>query len=420
MLEVADAQPAAISHRARELVRSMGVPTFGYGSAMARALHREIEELRRLEDPQAFAETRDSCQANIEQITRLIADGGDPAASVVPEPAQRYVRSMVRRRVPLAVLLRSYRLGHRFLYVAVSDVLRRRLDDPVELASALDGVSRFLFDYIDVVSGYLAEHYETEQERWVRSAAAVRAETAADVLSGATLDADVASRRLGYALGGHHVGLVVEGDLEIEETGRLEAAAMSVAVALGGGDPLLIPSGASVLWAWCRTTAPPDDVALRALESHQPPDGVRIAIGRPGAGIEGFRVTHEEALHAARICARFGASGPSRTTTYESIELVSLLAEDRDRALRFVRHQLGPLAAPDEQAAGLRETVLAYLRHGRSPSLAAEALHMHKNTVSLRVKRAEALLGGYATHWGLELQAALTLAAVMGPDALAD
>ena len=33
---------------------------------------------------------------------------------------------------------------------------------------------------------------------------------------------------------------------------------------------------------------------------------------------------------------------------------------------------------------------------------------------------AEALLGGYATHWGLELQAALTLAAVMGPDALAD
>jgi hypothetical protein len=45
-----------------------------------------------------------------------------------------------------------------------------------------------------------------------------------------------------------------------------------VAAILGCADPLLIPAGADVLWAWCGTFKAPDVQALARVERHRPPD----------------------------------------------------------------------------------------------------------------------------------------------------
>jgi DNA-binding PucR family transcriptional regulator len=199
--------------------------------------------------------------------------------------------------------------------------------------------------------------------------------------------------------------------------GSLEREAIEAAALLGCGDPLLVAAGASSLWAWCGTFNRPTLEALTEIETHQPTEGVRLAVGRPAFGIEGFRVTHVEAGHAARFW-ELGAARMGGTTAYRSVEVVSLLAADIDRARRFVASELGPLAEDSDAAARIRSTLLTFLAHGASHMRAAQALHMHHNTVYNRVRRAEELLGASVTAGSLELQTALVLAETLGVEVL--
>jgi DNA-binding PucR family transcriptional regulator len=195
--------------------------------------------------------------------------------------------------------------------------------------------------------------------------------------------------------------------------GSLEREAIEAAAVLGCADPLLVPAGAAALWAWCGTFKRPDPGALARIEAHRPTEGVRMAVGRPAYGIEGFRVSHLEAGHAARFW-ELGNGRTGGTTTYRSVEVVSLLASDLDRARRFVASELGPLAENTDAAARMRSTVLSFLAHGGSHTRAAQALHMHHNTVYNRVRRAEELIGAPVTSRGIELQTALLLSETLG------
>jgi DNA-binding PucR family transcriptional regulator len=144
-----------------------------------------------------------------------------------------------------------------------------------------------------------------------------------------------------------------------------------------------------------------------------------VAFGKPGEGVVGFRSTYEEAKQAARIAALVGDAKPS-VTSYARVELVSLLASDVPRARAFVASQLGPLAVTGGTAERLRETVLAFLVSGGSPTRVAEELFVHKNTVTERIKRAEEMLGRGVNESPVELEAALTLAAGLGRAVLGD
>jgi hypothetical protein len=214
-----------------------------------------------------------------------------------------------------------------------------------------------------------------------------------------------------------HVGLILADEPETPlgvGGGELEREAIEVAAILGCSDPLLIPAGAAVLWAWCGTFDAPSPFAFGRVERHRPCPSVRMAVGRPAFGVEGFRVTHVEAGHASR----FWDLGGGTATSYRSVELVSLLASDLDRARRFVRNELGPLADQSDNAARLRSTLLGFLANGCSHVRAAPELHMHQNTVYNHVRRAEELLGGSVTERRVELQAALILAETLGPEVL--
>jgi DNA-binding PucR family transcriptional regulator len=317
----------------------------------------------------------------------------------------------VRRGIPLAALLRSYRLGHAWLWERWSQALQERIEDSGELAAGQDQTSAFMFAYVDRVSDVLVEEFGTERERMVRSASQLRAETVRAILAGEPIDEEVASRRLGYELRRHHIALrIASAGSEIR---GLERAVGDAAAVIGPGQPLIVASGAARFDVWCGSfTAAVTD----GLERYEPPAGVLVAFGMPAHGCAGFRTSHAEALEAARIGS---LAGGVAVTSYAKVELVSLLAGDLARARAFVARQLGPLASTAQPAQRLRETVLAFMVSGGSATRVAKELYVHQNTVTYRVKRAEEMLGRKVTVRPIELTCALTLAGVLGPAVLA-
>jgi DNA-binding PucR family transcriptional regulator len=381
--------------------------------AMTDHLAAAIPEIAASEDLALREQLRASAEANIGQVLRLLRLGVGVDAIVVPPEAAEFMRDFVRRGIALPVLLRSYRLGHAWLWDRLSRALQERIVDPDELVTAQEQASAFMFAYVDRISDELVAEYGSERERLMRGAMQMRADTVRAILAGETLGAETITRRLGYEVRRHHVGMRLSsstGDvLELEEAAR-EAAA-----ALGPGAPLIVPAGATSLDAWWGSYEP---VPADTFEQYQPPEGILVALGTPRDGIVGFKRTHLEALQAARVAWIAGTAG-SAVTTYARVELVSLLANDLPRARAFVGRQLGPLAAPSEAAQRLRETVLAFLLAGGSGLRAAKELYVHQNTVTYRVKRAEELLGRRVTDRPLELSCALRLAAALGPAVLA-
>lgn len=402
----------------RELLAALGGDSAAHGRRMATSVHQRIPELSDVAEQRAlFAETEASCAANVTEIMRLLESGLPVSDVTVPDAARDYAVSLVHRRIPLAVLLRAYRIGQNHLWLTFAERLRLVAGDDPASVQTMESIASLLFEYVDRVSDKLAAIYQQERDQWVRSASAVRIETVRELLDGAAIDVGVASQRLVYELRGRHLGLIVSAAPSPElvpQPGALERAAVAAAGIVGCKDPLLVPVGTSILWAWAATGELTDAEAVERLEQHVPRGGLRLAIGRPAPGVDGFRVTHEEAQHAAELHPDAGVGGPDApTVSYRAMELLSLLTADFERSRRFVQRELGPLAAPDDATARLRETALAFLDHGGSHLAAAQALHLHKNTVYTRVRRAERSLGSPVVPGRAALHAALTLAVAM-------
>lgn len=383
-------------------------------TAMADHLHRQIPELGG-DDAEMLRETRASCRSNIIQSNRLLHGGGAAEDLIVTPEAREYVRGFVNRGMKVPVLLRTYRLGHAWIWELWSEELRERAAGPKELSNAIEYSSRWMFEYIDLVSAALVEDFATEQARRVRSADQLRAATVREIFEGGAIDREAASRRLGYELDRAHLALHVWS--EQTDAAGLERAAQEAIAALGGGSPLVVACGAAALDIWCACDDG-DDVAARArLSAYVPPADILVAAGggAAAAGIEGFRAARDEAREAARVRSLAGQRlGP--VTIYGDVELVSLLSGDLPRARRFVRGRLGELASDDPAVARVRETLLAYLACNRSSGQAAKRLFVHQNTVTYRVHRAEELLGRPLGEDSAELLCALILAGVIGAE----
>ena len=80
-------------------------------------------------------ETRASVEGNVDQVLRLLKLGARADALVVPPDAAEYVRGLVRRGITLAVLLRTYRLGHAWFWDVWCEALTRRVADPPSSSS---------------------------------------------------------------------------------------------------------------------------------------------------------------------------------------------------------------------------------------------------------------------------------------------
>ena len=382
---------------------------------MAQEIHAAIPEVERT--PGLLDATRASCRANLILLFARMRQGADPRVGGVPAEALEYAQAFVRQGVSLATLLRTYRVGHALAWRLLLDLAVARVADQAMLSQVLLYWNWFSYAYVDAVSDTLTREYTEERERWVRSAAAIRADTVNALLAGRMTDAQEAGRRLRYALARRHVAFVVWGesrDLGAPGQAALERVGMRCAMELGAPDALLVSLGPDLLAGWIGFNR---DLDLRRLErvpaAPGETPGAWIAFGAPGSGVDGFRGSHAEALLARRV-ARLAGQPSGTVTRYEDVALLALLTEDLDHARRFVTQELGPLAGDDEPTRRLAATLRVYFEEGSSPARVSRRLGVHENTVTYRLRRAEEILGHPLTERTAELVAALALVDAVG------
>src|ERR1700759_5833481 len=105
-MSVAASAPSAVSELAAELLPRSAELTTGLNDH----LFATMPELRERDDGGLREETWASCESKVVQILRLLKRGAGPDAIVMPAEAAEWARSLVRRGITLATLLRAYRL----------------------------------------------------------------------------------------------------------------------------------------------------------------------------------------------------------------------------------------------------------------------------------------------------------------------
>lgn len=369
-------------------------------------------------DPELAEENRASTEAGIRAFAGLIEEGADPRAIDLPAATVAYAQAAVRRGVPLAALLRSYRLAVEVVWRRLFAELAARVDDATVLAEASELCSAWMFAYADGAMTLAEQLYDTERARWLRSTAASQAETINAILTGRPSEPGQASARLRYELDRQHVAAIAwvdSSDDEASAHAHMETAIAQIARAAGAESVLVHPLGLFAVAAWMGRAGTFDGSALDDMRIDQSAaPGVHVALGESAAGIPGFRLSHVEASHARRV-ASLARRRPGSVTRYSRIALSSLASVDTEQARVFVERELGALAADDDVSLRLAATLRAYLDENASRSRAAKRLGIHENTVSYRVRQAEEILGRSVDERALELRVALALLSVVRP-----
>ena len=364
-----------------------------------------------ISDPGDDSANRTSNEATIREMADMLERGADPYEATLPEVTRAWAGDMAKRGRSLPGLMRIYRVSHAIAWDWVLPRLRESSADQDQLAEAVELMSDWMLSYVDALVVLAEETYGDERERWLRGSSAIRLETINAILAGEPVDSAAASRRLGYELDRTHVALVAwraDGGEGLGSFEDLEAAIRGVASPLGRGEPLILPTGVLIAAAWVGVERELDMSALAGPDIRAG-TGILLAAGYPAEGVEGFRRSHEEALAARRV-AILGERPAGTLVQYADVALAANATRGgMADSWRFVRRQLGPLAAADETSLRLLSTLRVYLSQGGSHGRAAAQLGIHENTVRYRVRQCEDRLEKVIGPDDFDLQAALVL-----------
>jgi DNA-binding PucR family transcriptional regulator len=335
-----------------------------------------------------------------------------------PVAAVEYARRLAQRGITVIALVRAYRIGHaRYLYWCLEELIRQEPDREI-VSQTTQLMLTMSFDYIDGVSEQVVAAYQHERDRWLLSQTAVRAARVAALLAGSGHDdVDAAEAALGYRLRQHHLALLAWTG-EPTENGaaliRLDRLVAAAAVDLEcAGRPLFVPRDEALAWAWLPLGGRAEVLLPRLAQTVATLDPtVRIAVGSPARGLEGFRRSHQQAVgvQTAALAARPGRS----VTTFADAGPLAFMCHDMDGTRSWVQGVLGGLAVDDEAHLRLRDTVREFLGTGGSYSATGQRLGVHKNTVQYRLRRAEELRGRPLTADAADLDLAVRACQQLG------
>lgn len=358
------------------------------------------------------ASTREQSRAFLASLIAESAEVHPPAA------AHELARAIARKGLDLRVLMHIYRVGQKAIVQYVADTATEQIADPTQTPQALLHLWDSAGEWLNISLEILAETYRQERELGLRGVFARRAETVQEVLRGDVSDPTVLSVRLGYSPLRYNTAAVLSIENPAREDidgtiGTLEWGARSIAQAIGSLQLLTVPTGSQRLWAWISTTAPdyrtPTDIASAPSSST-----VRVALGNPAPGVDGFRTSHREAQAAHDLQDR--VLDRRRLIRFSDVELAHLIEGNPQAAATFVRRELRGLGGADANSAQLRRTLRIFLAHNRSYDAAARQLGVHKNTVRYRIQRAEEHLGHPIETTRLKLELALEYLDIAGED----
>ncbi|MBF6336701.1 helix-turn-helix domain-containing protein [Nocardia abscessus] len=353
-----------------------------------------------------------STASNLTAILDMLALSISRDDITVPPAAAEYARRFAQHGMSLEALLRAYRLGeHMFTQQTIA--LLRHSATPADLA--LDTTSRIALlvnSYIDQVIEGVIDIYESERRRWDARSDNTRAAQIRAVLDTDNLDLAAAEQMLAASLRGWHMAAIIWVGKPASATTDLLHACAAMLSAATGKNPLMVLVDEQNCWAWISSVGKPSLDADRLERDMRRRPGIRVAVGDPGTGLAGFRQTFRDAQRARNLAL---VADPTRSLTLHSrVALASLLVDHLPDTKAWVHRVLGDLMRDDETTARLRETVQTYLDARGSLTDAAARMHVHKNTVHYRIRRAEEVLGHPLTVNRLETEVALMISAQLG------
>jgi DNA-binding PucR family transcriptional regulator len=377
---------------------------------------REIPQLR--SDKRVLELLEASVAENVATVLHILQHGIDLEKVHAPAAAAEYARRLAQRGVPVAALLRAYRIGSaRFEDWGLQE-LGRRINDAAVVSAAGLRIAAILASYIDKVSEELVSAYESEKENWLRNQSVARAARVRALLRNEPVDVDSAEAILGYRLRQRHLGVVtwITGPAAGGDSiGRLERATTEMAAGVHcDARPMFIPQDEFSAWAWLPLGVR-RDIAVAAADIKSVPgaDRIRFAVGEPAPGVAGFRRTHQQALNAQAVALAARPSGQP-VTSFADVAPLALMSGSIELLQAWVIETLGTLADDDEQSARLRDTLRIFLQENGSYKTTAERLVLHKNTVQYRVRKAEEGLGRSVSQDRLHIELALLASQWLG------
>ncbi len=315
--------------------------------------------------------------------------GGEPRP---PGALLAQARLAAKSGVGLATVLRRYVAG----YTLLSDFAMQEAEGGSFNVEELQSIARAQAVTFDsILAAVTAEYTKVAAERG-DSPVARRAEGVKRLLAGEPADASV----LAYELDAWHIGVLAEGARAGAETLLRElAAALDRRLLVVPGE------AAGTVWGWLGGGKRLE--SERALEAaktcHR--EGVTVALGEPSEGLDGWRLSHRQAVAALPVARR----GTSPAVRYGEVALLASLLKDELLAVSLREIYLAPLVTERDDGETLRETLKAYFSTGRHLSSAAAALGIDRHTVANRLRAIEERLGRSLSSCASDIEIALRL-----------
>jgi PucR C-terminal helix-turn-helix domain/GGDEF-like domain len=348
---------------------------------------------REVDDP-IYLDYLDSLPANRAAVLEYglaVIELGERRAVDVPSSALTAARLAARAGIPLETILRRYSAGNAFF----GDILVEEAERVEASPAALRRLLHRQTTIFDRLHKAVSEEYAREVGNRPMTTAEWRHAYIEELLAGRQPD-DAAE--LGYDLDGHHLGLMAKGDRADEAVREL---------AKGLDRRLLVDRcGEEPLWAcWLGGGRPLEtEEALRALDDVLS-DSV-IALGEPGEGISGWRLSHRQAKAALPIAERRGRSA----LRYADVAVLAAILRDDLGRTSLRQLYLEPLERSRDGGKVSRETLRAYFARHRNVSSTAATLGVDRRTVTNRLRAVEELFGCPLEDIATDLEIALRIA----------
>jgi hypothetical protein len=326
----------------------------GYRGMSAAALEAVRRNVRHIAEtvPAALAEPRMPTEAELAPIGRAVAE-------------------RARAGIELEDVLHAYSLGPRIAWSHLLELARP--GEERALAELADSV----MEYVDSVSAVVArafidetQHERAEQDRLLRRLLDT-------IQSGGVIESDLAQAadRIGFDLDApRYVPFVFASASATRRACSEKAAALRAQGALAtAGEShitgLVVPDRAQVLEA---------EAWLAVIDEPTPRDSL-------GDVLDTIRL----------LAAAAAAEGSSGVITLDELLPEAILARSPHLSNRLLRQLIEPLAAHDDKRRGgaLIETLGVYLRTGLNRAASARHLHLHPNSLDLRLRRVQQLTG---------------------------
>lgn len=312
---------------------------------------------------------------------------GEERSEPIPAALFAQARRAARSGVTLEVVLRRYFAG----YTVFGDFIVEEAGESAALRAVLR-TQAALFE--GVVTAVIGE-YRRERGQRRPPAEHRQLEQVKKLLAGEAVDPG----ELGYELDDWHIGVIARGN------GAM--AALRGLAQASDRRLLLARQGREAVWAWLGGRSRIEIAETARCLAPTWSDDVLIALGEPARGIEGWRLTHQQASAALRISRR----GSEGVVQYADVGLIASIAQDDVLASSLRQLYLAPLSSGRDGGAALRETLRAYFTAGRNVSSAAFGLGVSRQTVRNRLRAIEEKLGRTLESCAPEVEIALRLEA---------